>query len=69
MKTFLRALLSVLTVSSLLLITNLAFSRASVISVYFMSIANCDGGGGWYVTVTDDEGVSSTFLFCDGGAH
>ena len=67
MKTFLRVLLVVLTVASILVVTNLAFAKASVISVYFANVVDCNGDGGWFVTVTDDDGVSNTYLFCNGG--
>lgn len=68
MRANLRVFLVVLIVASILVLTSLAFAKTSVIAVYFPSIAACyNDGGGWFVTVTGDDGVSNTYLYCDGG--
>lgn len=69
MRSILKVFLVVIAVASILSTSNLAFAKTSVIAVYFPSIASCaNHTGGWFVTVTGDDGVSHTYLFCDGGS-
>jgi hypothetical protein len=67
MRAILRVLVVVLTVVSVISLSNVAFAKTSVIATYFPNIYDCDGGGGWFVSVTGDDGVTNTYLFCDGG--
>jgi hypothetical protein len=56
-------------IAALALVTasDLAFAKSSVVAAYVPNIVACNNAGGWFVTVTGDDGVSNTYLFCDGG--